>query len=142
MHRKAEPLTPEQKKAFLERDLGAPTRMGTPFVRRGPPSHQRRLILMDVGIRMRISDPQIEWFEDASVRYYIEPKFNTVLNALNNITELRGYLLGRDLSWLTLLSPICENCLHPYREHAREKCLFESSTWRELPVPFAGVHGG
>lgn len=110
--------------------------MGVRLVLRGTPEHRSRLILMDVAIRSRIEDPQIEWFSDTSVRYYAQPRFHSVFGACYENTALRGYAVSKDTSWIILLSPICGNCLRPHTEHLNNKCLFEASCWTPLPIPF------
>lgn len=120
---------------MYRRTLGDPIPMGTKFRRTGVPTHQHRLIVLDVAVRSHISDPQIERFEDDSVRYNIMPRRALVMEVLWNHQDLKGYVLVSTDGWATLFSPICGNCLRSYREHIDNKCLFEATAWAELNVP-------
>lgn len=120
---------------MYRRNLGDPVAMGPKFRRAGVPSHQRRLILLDVAIRSFISDPEIERYEDDSVRYHVNPRRSQVMEVLWNHKELKGYVLANTDGWATLYSPICRHCLRTYKDHIHNKCLFEATEWAELAVP-------
>lgn len=90
------------------------------------------MVALDSIIRGFISDPSIEYFSDHSIRYHIEPKSRTVMGVVPHTPFVRAYcMLSTDHAWLYLLTPLCEKCLRPHTEHAREKCLFEPTTWTE-----------
>ena len=133
--RKALGVASELKRALREahfsREFSAPIRTGTTFVRVGVMSHQVRLISLDTTIRQFISDTVIEYFDDDSVRFYIAPKAELVLGVVRHDLTLRRYCSEVAGQWLYLLSPLCENCLRPYTEHPRDKCLFQSTTWHQ-----------
>lgn len=118
--------------------------VGTEFRRVGPVSHQSRAISLDVVVRQFIVNPVIEWFEDESVRYNIDPAAKMVLGVVRHDLTLRPYLCYEN-TWLMLLSPICVHCLQTRANHARNKnaperhkCLFESTYWEELGIPDTG----
>lgn len=124
-------LRRELQVAFFQRELGAPVRIGTQFVLVGDPSHRSRLIALDTVVRTFVSNPEIEYFADNSVRYNIGPKVHAVLGVVKYDKTLRRYLVRDHNLWLCLRTALCENCLRPHTEHAGDKCLFESTCWVE-----------
>ena len=124
-------LKTKLREAHFGRELGAPIRTGTTFVRVGVMAHQMRLIALDTVVRQFISDTVIEYFDDDSVRFYIAPKPELVLGIVRHDLTLRRYCSEVAGQWLYLLSPLCERCMRPFTEHAKLKCLFQSTSWHQ-----------